>query len=177
MGSQPTGLLHVQASGRLWTLPKTLIKSERVRGDGHTVRVMDEKGGDTARVPATPLPAPAALAVPAAPGVPAAPAAMARVKKVARKTWPYAAGLVAVMGVLGGVFRHQLSWSDVPTWILGSVSSRRARHALSTCPRPSAVSRRRSVTGSSSSLSISPMPMADGGTGTSEPRCCVDSRR
>jgi hypothetical protein len=43
---------------------------------------------------------------------------LARAKHVARKTWPYAAGVVVVLVVLGIVFRHSLSWGDAPTWVL-----------------------------------------------------------
>jgi hypothetical protein len=43
---------------------------------------------------------------------------LALVKRVARKSWPWAAGLVGVLTVLGSVFRHQLNWGDFPTWVV-----------------------------------------------------------
>jgi hypothetical protein len=43
---------------------------------------------------------------------------LALAKKVAGRTWPYAAGLVVVLAVVGAVFRHQLNWGDFPTWVV-----------------------------------------------------------
>lgn len=39
-------------------------------------------------------------------------------KKFAGRAWPYAAGLVVILAVIGAVFRHQLSWGDFPTWVV-----------------------------------------------------------
>jgi hypothetical protein len=39
-------------------------------------------------------------------------------KHAVRKFWRYAAGLIAVLAVLGAVFRHVLNWGDIPTWLL-----------------------------------------------------------
>jgi hypothetical protein len=43
---------------------------------------------------------------------------LALAKRVAWRSWPYAAGLVVILAVLGIVFRHSLSWGDVPTWVM-----------------------------------------------------------
>jgi hypothetical protein len=43
---------------------------------------------------------------------------LARAKVIARRLWPYGAAVTAVLVVLGAVFRHQLSWGDVATWVL-----------------------------------------------------------
>ena len=37
---------------------------------------------------------------------------------MARRLWPYGAAVAVVLAVLGAVFRHQLSWGDVATWVL-----------------------------------------------------------
>lgn len=43
---------------------------------------------------------------------------LARVKALASKAvWP-AGGVLIIMIVVGGPYRHQLAWGDVPTWIL-----------------------------------------------------------
>jgi hypothetical protein len=43
---------------------------------------------------------------------------LALATRVARKAWPYATGLVVILAVLGIVFRHSVSWGDVPTWVM-----------------------------------------------------------
>lgn len=43
---------------------------------------------------------------------------LALAKRMAWRSWPYAAGLVVILVVLGIVFRHSLSWGDVPTWVM-----------------------------------------------------------
>lgn len=57
--------------------------------------------------------------VAAPPGEPVtSPDPLALAKRVARKAWPYATGLVVVLAVLGIVFRSSLSWGDVATWVV-----------------------------------------------------------
>jgi len=48
----------------------------------------------------------------------ASPAPLGLAKHAARKTWPYALGLFAVLAVLGSVFRQSLNWGDVATWVV-----------------------------------------------------------
>jgi hypothetical protein len=43
-------------------------------------------------------------------------------KRAVRGAWLYAGLLLGALGVLGGVFRHSLSWGDVATWI-GSITT------------------------------------------------------
>lgn len=38
-------------------------------------------------------------------------------RAITRRTWGYGAALAVVLAVLGAVFRHQLSWGDVATWV------------------------------------------------------------
>ena len=43
---------------------------------------------------------------------------LAVTRRIARTASWYAIGLVVVLAVLGIVFRHSLSWGDVPTWVM-----------------------------------------------------------
>lgn len=43
---------------------------------------------------------------------------LTRARAITRRTWRYGAALAVVLVVLGAVFRHQLSWGDVATWVL-----------------------------------------------------------
>jgi len=43
---------------------------------------------------------------------------LALAKRVGKKSWPYATGLIGIIVALGIVFRHSQSWGDVATWIV-----------------------------------------------------------
>jgi hypothetical protein len=51
-------------------------------------------------------------------GAQKSPDPLALAKRVAWKFWPYAAALVAVLVMLGILFRRSVSWGDVATWVL-----------------------------------------------------------
>jgi hypothetical protein len=43
---------------------------------------------------------------------------LTRVKSIARRLWLYGAAVTVALVVLGAVFRHQLNWGDVATWVV-----------------------------------------------------------